>query len=107
MRSLKISFILRSALFISIYYISFTFSLCLAAENLDELEARSYRRASNTIYIGTDSAPEYYWQPQTLCYIDIGTGHEVWKISNMPEGEFGSNSEEYGQWSSWSADGAQ
>jgi len=76
-----------------------------ALENLDELEARDTRRGVNTVYIGPDESPTYYWQPQTMCYADIVTGHEVCRISNMPEGEFGSNSEEYGQWSSWSADG--
>ena len=80
-------------------------SNAFALENLDEMEARDGRRTDNTFYKGLDTASEYYWQPQTLVYYDVTTGHEVWKITNCPEGEEGTFGEEYGEPSMWSADG--
>ena len=57
-------------------------------ENLDEMIARKARISSGS-YIYNVSLLEnnsnfYIWQPETLMYKDITTGHEVWKMSDSP-----------------------
>ena len=76
----------------------------LALEELNELEARTSRRSTNTLYTG-ETGSSYSWQPQTVMYVDTTTGAEVWRITNMENGECASHSEEYGYPSAWSADG--
>lgn len=55
-------------------------------ENLDELMGRKSRQASaewSYQYV-EDIGSNYHWQPETLCYKDVQTGNEVWRISNTP-----------------------
>ena len=55
-------------------------------ENLDEMMARKERMA--TADWGPDlmesQTNSYIWQPETLCYKDVKTGAEVWRMSNTP-----------------------
>ena len=55
-------------------------------ENLNEMFNRVSRRAIgiwNATYFENSST--YIWQPETLMYRDVTTGHEVWKLSNAPK----------------------
>lgn len=51
-------------------------------ENLDQIFLRKARQRTNSYYSGEGA--NYIWQPQTLAYADITTGHEVWRLSNAP-----------------------
>lgn len=53
-----------------------------AIENLDEMETRKARRATNTFYHGASAGNNLVRQPQSLMYSDTRTGHEVWVLSN-------------------------
>ena len=55
-------------------------------ENLDEMFARKARMADATWPVDSleDSGNHYIWQPETLMYDDVQTGHEVWRMSNTP-----------------------
>jgi hypothetical protein len=61
-------------------------SLFAAPENLDEARARAARHATAAW------GPQYleqandsrYWQPETLMYQDVRTGHEVWRMTSTP-----------------------
>ena len=75
-------------------------------ENLDELDdTRTARRGTNTFYSGSSGSPLYHWQSSSLRYVDVTTGHEVWRIYQTVEDEECHHSEEYGHKSVWSADG--
>jgi len=55
-------------------------------ENLDEMGRRKSRQTSATWgyrYL-EDRERGYVWQPETLCYADVTTGHEVWRMCNTP-----------------------
>lgn len=57
-----------------------------APENLDELFTRKARAASASWgynYLEQKQRP-YEWQPETLCYKDITTGREVWRLTSTP-----------------------
>jgi len=59
--------------------------LMAAPENLDEMFARKTRRATATwgaTYL--ENPTTFQWQPETLTYRDVTTGHEVWKLTNTP-----------------------
>jgi hypothetical protein len=54
-----------------------------AQENLDEVIARQTRQRSSSWgfkYL-EDRNNHYIWQPETLCYYDVLTGKEVWKLT--------------------------
>ena len=53
-----------------------------SVENLDEMETRKARRATNTFYHGASAGNNWVRQPQSLMYSDTRTGHEVWVLSN-------------------------
>lgn len=54
-------------------------------ENLDELFARKTRLASATWGAGYLEDPvSYIWQCEALCYYDIQTGREVWRMTTTP-----------------------
>ncbi len=72
-------------------------------ENLDELETRVSRKEINTFYSGESSDNNYLWQPQTVCYTDIITGHEVWVMTSTDD-KNSLSGHEYGH-QPWSADG--
>jgi hypothetical protein len=73
-----------------------------ASENLDEIVARSARMASATWgpnYV-EDANNHYKWQPETLMYTDVNTGHEVWRMtSTKDEDNFYHNDISWAQWS--------
>ncbi len=73
-------------------------------ENLDELFSRKGRQASNRFYSGEDSTNAHVWQSQSLCYHDQATGHEVWKLSNLPAASYSRFHNDI-KWPTWSADG--
>ena len=89
--------------------IAIILSLCLvfpafALESLTEIEyRRDNRKTSNTFYSGEDSENYYIWQPQTVIYTDITTGHEVTVFTNNNNLNALTNHEYGGQM--WSADG--
>lgn len=81
-------------------------SQVLAFENLDELEARTSRKTTNTFYSGEDGTT-YVWQPQTVIYKDTSTNHEMilWTQSDGTVlGTRWGDGWEY-DWQPWSADG--
>lgn len=56
-------------------------------ENLNQMLNRKSRHATaswGADYLEADEAGHYIWQPETLCYYDVTTGHEVWRLSNTP-----------------------
>ena len=60
-----------------------------ATENLDEMIARKDRYATNpwpTTEL-EDASHNYVWQPETLMYSDMATGHEVWVLTHAPDRE--------------------
>ena len=69
-------------LFIILLFPSLSFA---ATQNLDELIARQSRYAGQTYYNGEDASNYYIWQPESLCYIDTGTGREVWVLVHNPD----------------------
>ncbi|MEK6862686.1 MAG: fibronectin type III domain-containing protein, partial [Nanoarchaeota archaeon] len=75
-------------------------------ENLDEMFARKARRATATWgaqYL--ENPATYVWQPETLMYQDVTTGHEVWKLSDTPR--LGTSYHSDIGVSPWSADGSK
>src|SRR3989344_5038715 len=54
-------------------------------ENLDEMFNRKERR-NGSVWNATyfENSSTYIWQPETLMYKDVQTGHEVWKLSDTP-----------------------
>ena len=59
----------------------------MAEENLDELMARKARYATNPwpSNLLENASNNYIWQPETLMYTDITTGHEVWILVHAPD----------------------
>ncbi len=74
------------ALLFTINLFSYTAAFS-AIENLDEMEARKIRYI--TASYGKDYLEDvnnyYTWQPETLCYFDLETGHEVWVLVHFPD----------------------
>ncbi len=101
----------KIALLISILFVfNFIFPNCTYAssiENLDEMMARKARYATNPWPTDLLEDPNnfYIWQPETLCYNDVTTGHEVWVLVHGPDiqeiysAEHGTNA--------WSYDGSR
>ena len=53
------------------------------SENLVELDSRKSRIASSNWGKGyLEDEKTLVWQPETMCYTDVTTGGEVWRISN-------------------------
>lgn len=76
--------------------------LC-SSENLDEMALRKSRLASSTWTKELLENPTtYVWQPETLQYTDITTGHEVWRLTNTKNSV---NSLPDISWAQFSADG--
>lgn len=84
-------------------------SLCVpdvfsVPENLDEIFTRKARIQSGQTYSIAeleDASNHYIWQPESLMYTDIQTGHEVWKVAGFPGPDY---YRDIG-YSPWSADG--
>lgn len=76
-----------------------------AVENLDEIVARRARMTTATWGPNSmEKAANYYkWQPETLMYQDVITGHEVWRMSNTNDLD-NVYHDDIG-WPQWSADG--
>jgi hypothetical protein len=57
-------------------------------ENLTEMFARKDRILDNSYTYNQslleNSSNSYIWQPETLMYKDVETGHEVWRMTNTP-----------------------
>jgi len=73
-----------------IKYLILTILCCLiftsafaAKQDLDEVMARK-ARYGQTVYTGEDAGNHYIWQPETLCWTDTNTGHEVWRVVWYP-----------------------
>lgn len=76
-----------------------------ATENLDEMDLRKLRYSTATYgpdYLEDPSS--YVWQPESLCYKDVKTGHEVWVLVHGPDQEI-LYSKEYAT-EAWSYDGS-
>jgi hypothetical protein len=58
-----------------------------AMENLDEMIARKDRYATNPWPTREleHASNHYIWQPETLTYSDVTTGHEVWVLTHAPD----------------------
>ena len=54
-------------------------------QDLDEAMVRKSRVTSSTHYSG-EQGEHYFWQPETLMWADTATGHEMWRITYMPNG---------------------
>ena len=74
-----------------------------ANENLDEKIARKARYATNT-YSNLEDPSTYVWQPESLCYIDVETGKEIWVLMHGPD-QTAIWSKEYAT-DGWSFDGS-
>ena len=64
-------------------FILYSFRSWSAQENLDEVIARQERQYSASWgykYL-EDRNNHYIWQPETLCYYDVLTGKEVWRLT--------------------------
>jgi hypothetical protein len=75
-----------------------------AEENLDEMIARKSRYAAaawGKQYL--EDPKTYVWQPESLTYTDVRTGHEVWVLIHGPD-EQAIYSKEYAT-NAWSYDG--
>ncbi len=53
-------------------------------QSLDEVLARKSRLATSTFYAGETGTPYYFWQPETLAYVDTSYGTEVWRVAFKP-----------------------
>ncbi len=80
--SLKMPLILSIIIFVQLL----SESTWAAEENLDAMIARKARQSSCTWghQFLENNSNNYIWQPETLCYYDVITGHEVWRMSNTP-----------------------
>ena len=74
-------------------------------QNLNEVMARKSRYSTATFSPGVQSAPYYFWQPETLMYIDINYGTEIWRMTYKPD-SWDDFSNEYST-QAWSADGSR
>lgn len=95
--------VIKIIIFISCLSYIFAVPCFAAPENLDEMELRKARKNVNIFYSGESKTNAYLWQPMTLCYTDITSGHEVWVMTNTDNATAYSGSE-YGH-QPWSADG--
>jgi hypothetical protein len=94
-RRLSKMLVITSAPFIilltSIYFFATfsgpTYSCAASIENLDEMIARKARYTTNPwpTSLLEDRTNNYIWQPETLCYEDLDTGHEVWVLTHAPD----------------------
>ena len=104
--SIKIAAIL---FLLSIFWSAFAFLpyVAHAEENLDELVARKARYATNPWPTATleNSSNSYIWQPETVMYQDVTTGHEVWVLIHAPDRQE-IYSKEHGS-NVWSYDGSR
>jgi len=76
-----------------------------SVENLDEMIARKARHASaawDAKYLEANELGRFIWQPETLCYYDVTTGREVWRLTSTNSKE--NYIRNIGQ-AQWSADG--
>jgi len=97
---------MKKLLLITLCFLLLT-RVAYSAESLDELEARTSRKSTNTFYSGEDSGNYYIWQPQTAIYKDTSTNHEVWIWTQTNDkSTLGTrySATEY-NWQPWSADG--
>ncbi|MBV5329100.1 MAG: hypothetical protein JZU65_15980 [Chlorobium sp.] len=77
-----------------------------ALENLDQMDARKARRATNTFYSGESSSNNWTSQPESLIYNDVVTGKEVHVLTNTPNRSNIYNTD-ISPANPWSADGAR
>ena len=85
--------------------LSFEVVTSAGVENLDEMMARKDRHTSaswGAEYLEAGESGHYIWQPETLCYNDVTTGREVWRMTNTPSRENWVRNISMHQ---WSADG--
>ena len=54
------------------------------SENLDERIARNARKSTNIYYLGESGTTPYSINPQSLSYVDMVTGREIWILTNTP-----------------------
>jgi len=80
----KMCVMLKCLLVLGLLFASDNECYSASVENLDEVVNRKSRRRLNTFYSGEGASPSYFWQPQSLCYTDVTTGAEIWKLSNLP-----------------------
>ena len=62
-----------------------TKSALSSVNDLDELFIRKSRHNTSFYsfeYIEGNASNHYIWQPETLCYTDVKTGREVWRMTN-------------------------
>lgn len=91
------------------WYILFSFAASAygSSENLDEMEVRKTRQTTaqwGPQYL-ENAAKFYQWQPETLCYLDVATGKEVWVLVRQPDRQ-DIISKEHGS-NCWSSDGSR
>ncbi|OGF50574.1 MAG: hypothetical protein A2231_10025 [Candidatus Firestonebacteria bacterium RIFOXYA2_FULL_40_8] len=98
---------MKSKMFLIVVILGINNTLFAAIENLDEVIARKARYSTNTWPANKleDANNNYIWQPESLCYTDVTTGHEVWVLVHAPDIEqvF---SREHGS-NVWSFDGSR
>jgi hypothetical protein len=98
---------LRLTAFFAAVVLTFFTRVSGAVENLDELMARQARYATNPwpTYLLENVSNNYIWQPETVMYQDVTTGHEVWVQTRAPNLEE-IYSTEHGS-NVWSYDGSR
>lgn len=98
---------LRLTAFFAAIVLTFFTTVSGAAENLDELMARQARYAINPwpTNLLENASNNYIWQPETVMYQDVTTGHEVWVLIRAPNFEE-IYSTEHGS-NVWSYDGSR
>lgn len=77
-----------------------------AIQDLDEIDARKARRATNTFYTGESVDNNWTSQPESLVYNDVGTGKEVHILTSTPN-KSNLYSTDISPANPWSADGAR
>jgi hypothetical protein len=79
----------------------------LAYENLNELEGRVARKATNTFYSGENTSNFYIRQPMGTIYKDTSTNFDQWYLTSQIRGNTlgGYNTSTEWPWRLWSADG--
>lgn len=73
----------------TIFFLLFQGSLSYSSEeNLNEVFRRKSRLVSVEwgAKILENTSNQFYWQPETLCYQDIKTGSEIWRMTYTPRG---------------------
>jgi len=93
-------------LFVYLFILLFGCQCFAATENLDELDARKARYGTAVWgYQYLEDPATYIWQPETVIYTDVTTGHQVVILARQPDHE-DIYSKEHGV-NAWSADGAR